>query len=212
MGQQCDTGSGEAALPDTLGPRHHIEPNVAVKNQQGADECCYKEVDVNPYHVYLNEAKGNEGQTYSHIFVGGSSLHFCHDHQGERAYGCQNPHPNQDAVGAGRWKKFMITEWPTNSSVGIDHHECDGEDGTAVGSDSDSCDQLTDQPGYLSSHNVTNHCGQVEDEEEYVCCQGIGYQQVTRLLAQGTRQKDAHQENRVGQQWGKCDQRGWDEK
>ena len=213
VSQQRDPGPGEAVLPDAMGPRHHVEPNVAEKNERSADECSHKEVEVDPHHVLLlNEAKGDEDQTHSHLLIGIPPLYLHNDHQGERVHGCQHPHPHQNAMGACRWQNVMVTEWPANRSVGVHHHEGDGEDGTAVGGDGDGCDQLTNQPGHVSSGSVTDHHGHVEDEEEHVCCQGVGHQQVTCLLTQGTGQEDACQENGVGQQGGQSDDRSRDEK
>lgn len=109
VSQQRDPGPGEAALPDAMGPCHHVEPNVAVKNEQSTDERSHEEVDVDPDHVFeLNEAEGDEDQTHGHLFLGVSPLHLHHDHQGERVHGRQDPHPHQNAVGAGRWKNVMV--------------------------------------------------------------------------------------------------------
>lgn len=99
-------------------------------------------------------------------------------------------------------------EGPADSSEGVDHHESDGENGTAVGGDEKSREHLTNTPGYVSPHRVSNHCGQVEDEEEYVCGQGVGHQKVTRLLAQGTGAENAYEQNRIGEQGGQSDDSG----
>ena len=200
VGQQGDPRPGEAALPDALGPCHHVESNVAVKNEQSTEERRHEEVDVDRHHVLdLNETQRDENQTNSQLLMGIFSPHLHHDHQGERVQGCQNPHPHQDAVGAGRRKKVVVAERPADSSVGVHHHEGDGEDGAAVGGDGDGCEQPTHDPGDLSAHGVADHNGQVEDEEERVSHQGVGHQQVACLLPQGTGQEDACQEDGVGQ-------------
>lgn len=206
MRQHCDPGPGEAALPDPLCPCHHVEPDVAVKNEAGTNERCDKEIDVNPQHVLeLNETERGEDQTHGHPLMRIFPLHLHQDHKSERVHGCQHPSPHQYAVGAAEWQDVTVVERPADCCVGVHHHEGDGEDGTAVGGDGDSHDQLAEQPRHPRTHCVTDHCGQVEDEEDHVCCQGVGQQQVTSLPTQGTGQEDARQEERVGYQGGQSD-------
>lgn len=206
MSQQGDPGSGKAVLPDALGPCHHVEANVAVKNEAGADEGTDEKVDVDPHHVVeLNKAQGDEDQTHRHVVVGRGPLYLHQDHKGEGVHSCQKPHPHQYAVGPSRWEDVMIMQRPANCCVGVHHHEGDGENGTAIGGDGEGRDQLTQQPGDLSSDGVAEERDQVQDEEEHVCSQGVGHQQVARLLAQRTGQENAYEENRVGHQRGQSD-------
>lgn len=210
---QRDAGPGVAALPDALGPRYHVESNVAVQYEQGADERRYEEVNVDRHGVLdLNEAEGDEDQTQRHLLMGAVPLRLHHDHQGERVHGRKQPRAQQYAVGAGRRKDVTVPKRPAHCSIGVHHHEGDGENGTGGGGDRESRDQLAGQPGHGSPHSVARHRGQVQGEEQHVSCQGVGHQQVARLLAQSPGQKDARQEQRVDYQGGQSDERGGDEK
>lgn len=208
MSQQGDPGPGEAVLPDALGPRHHVQTNVAVKDEAGADEGTHEEEDVDPHHVVeLNEAQGDEDQTHRHVVMRRAPLELHQDHKGEGVHRCQEPHPEQYAVGPSRWENVVIMQGPADCCVGVHHHQCDGEDGTAVGGDGESRDQLTQQPRDLSGDIVADEGDQVQDEEEHVCSQGVSHQQVARLLTQRAGQENAYEENRVGHQRGQSDHR-----
>lgn len=208
MSQQGDPGPGEAALPDTLGPRHHVEANVAVKDEAGADEGAHEEVDVDPHHVVeLDEAQRDEDQTHRHVVMGGSPLQLHQDHKGDGVHSRQQPHPHQYAVGASRREDVVIMQGPADRCVGVHHHEGDGEDGAAVGGDGESRDQLTQHPGDLSGDGVADERDQVQDEEEHVCCQGVGHQQVAGLCTQRPGQENACEENGIGHQRGQSDHR-----
>ena len=183
MSQQGDPGPGKAVLPDALGPRHHVETNVAVKNEAGADEGADEEIDVDPHHVVeLNKAQGDEDQTHCHVVMGRAPLYLHQDHKGEGVHSCQNPHPHQDAVGPSRWEDVVIMQRPADCCVGVHHHEGDGENGTAIGGDGESRDQLAQHPRDPSGDGVADEGDQVQDEEEHVRSQGVGHQQVARLL------------------------------
>lgn len=53
VGQHGDPRPGEAGLPNSLHPRHHVEPNVAVENHQGAGYGAHQKVHVNALHVFV---------------------------------------------------------------------------------------------------------------------------------------------------------------
>lgn len=206
VSQQGDPGPGKAALPDALGPRHHVEANVAVKNEAGADERTHEEEDVDPHHVVeLNKAQGDEDQTHGHGVMRLAPLCLHQDHKGERVHSCQNPHPHQYAVGPSRWEDVVVMQRPADCCVGVHHHEGDCEHGTAVGGDCESRDQLAQQPGDLNADGVADEQDQVEDEEEHVGSQGVGHQQVARLLTQRMALENAHEEEGVGHQRGHGD-------
>lgn len=96
-------------------------------------------------------------------------------------------------------------ERPVDGGEGVDHHDGDGEDGTAVSSDEEDGHQLTGYPGNAGFQRVDESCGQVEDKEQHVCHQSVGHQQVASFLAQGAKSENATQENRVCNQSGQSD-------
>lgn len=82
VSEHCDPSPGEAALPDALGPCHHVQPDVAVQNETGTDECSHEEIDVYPCCVVeLEEAQGDEGQTLVHLLGGVVRILLTHEHE-----------------------------------------------------------------------------------------------------------------------------------
>lgn len=206
VGQQGDPGPGEAVLPDAVRPRHHVEANVAVEDEAGADEGADEEVDVDPHHVVeLDEAQRDEDQAHRHVVMGRAPLHLHHYHQGEGVHRRQKPHRHQYAVGPCGRENVVVVQRPADRRVGVHHHEGDGEDGAAVGGDGESRDHLAQQPRDVSGEGVADERDEVQDEEEHVRSQSVGHQQVARLLAQRAGQEDAREENGVGHQRGQGD-------
>lgn len=150
MGQYGDPRPGEAGLPNTLRPCHHVEPNITVENDQGTGYGAHQKVHVNALHVFvLDQAKGNDSQTGKDVF---SRTFPLNNKQSQGEDGHQYPHQHEETVGASRCEEIVVMKWPVDGSKGVNHHDSDSEDGRAVSGDKDDCHQLTRHPGNADFH------------------------------------------------------------